>query len=315
MSSYSRICTILLLINENLVKSGCFYMLESPLTTQNIYRDTDMYKMKFNWTATCRHDSDIVTPYGKFVPYNPNVKFLPLKLNYALNKTRKVAWFVSNCWAHNERLAYAQELARFIPVDIYGMCGHKECQRNEMAKCMKMLDKDYKFYLAFENSYCEDYITEKLYDIGLKRNIVPIVLGARKEDYIRSAPPQSFISVEDFNSSKSLAEYLHHLDKNDKLFNEFFRWKGTGEFVNTYFWCRLCALLHDKRTYKYKYYEDIENWWNGPNTCSQTRWSQQNISSNIVEKPGKKMKTNRFDLLSFIFKLRVKFRQNFYFIL
>ena len=30
-----------------------------------------------------------------------------------------------------------------------------------------MLDSDYKFYLAFENSNCQDYITEKFFVNGL----------------------------------------------------------------------------------------------------------------------------------------------------
>ncbi|KAJ8298701.1 hypothetical protein KUTeg_022761 [Tegillarca granosa] len=48
------------------------YLLESPYHTQSLayYEDT------YNWTATYRHDSDIVTPYDKFVtgkhsPYTP----------------------------------------------------------------------------------------------------------------------------------------------------------------------------------------------------------------------------------------------------
>ena len=40
--------------------------------------------------------------------------------NYALGKTKKVAWFVSNCGARNKRLEYARELSKHIEVDIYG---------------------------------------------------------------------------------------------------------------------------------------------------------------------------------------------------
>lgn len=35
-------------------------------------------------------------------------------------KTKKVAWFVSNCGAKNKRLEYALELGEHIEVDIYG---------------------------------------------------------------------------------------------------------------------------------------------------------------------------------------------------
>jgi glycoprotein 3-alpha-L-fucosyltransferase len=74
-----------------------------------------------------------------------------------------VAWFVTNCNDHNGRKQYAHELQKHIPVDIYGACGTKNCPRSTANKCFDMLDRDYKFYLAFENSNCKDYITEKLF--------------------------------------------------------------------------------------------------------------------------------------------------------
>lgn len=40
--------------------------------------------------------------------------------NYAANKTKKVAWMVSNCGSSNGRMEYAQNLAKYIDVDIYG---------------------------------------------------------------------------------------------------------------------------------------------------------------------------------------------------
>lgn len=46
-------------------------------------------------------------------------------------------------------------------------CGNKRCPRNRANECFEMLNKDYKFYLAFENSNCRDYITEKFYVNGL----------------------------------------------------------------------------------------------------------------------------------------------------
>lgn len=95
-------------------------------------------------------------------------------------------------------------------------------------------------------------------------------MGARKEDYERAAPYHSFIHVDDFDGPRELAAYLKQLDENDALYNEFFRWKGTGTFMNTYFWCRLCAMLHypDYR----KSYSDINEWWRGKGTCVTGSW-------------------------------------------
>lgn len=105
-----------------------------------------------------------------------------------------------------------------------------------------------------------------------RNDILPIVMGARPEDYKRAAPPHSYIHVEDFESPKLLAEYLHKLDQNDDLYNEYFQWKGTGQFINTYFWCRLCALAHDVDNSPAPF-DDVEKWWRGEGVCiGQERW-------------------------------------------
>ena len=75
----------------------------------------------------------------------------------------QVAWIVSNCHGNNARQKYAKELQKYITVDIYGNCGTKKCPRSTETECFEMLNRDYKFYLAFENSNCKDYVTEKLF--------------------------------------------------------------------------------------------------------------------------------------------------------
>ncbi|CAL4102074.1 unnamed protein product, partial [Meganyctiphanes norvegica] len=248
------------------------FMLECPLHTQHFSN-----RNVFNWTATYRHDSDIVAPYEKWVYYDDNIRQRPQEINYSANKTKQVAWFVSNCGARNNRLQYAKELGKYIGVDIYGACGSQRCPRSNSGKCFEMLNNDYKFYLAFENSNCRDYISEKFFVNGLRglpkqksHHILPIVMGAHPDDYRRAAPEKSYIHVDDFESPKDLAAFLHMLDKNDDLYNEYFRWKGTGEFINTYFMCRLCSMLHDEG--HQQHYEDINLWWRGTGTCINGSW-------------------------------------------
>ena len=74
-------------------------------------------------------------------------------------------------------------------------------------------------------------------------------MGARKEDYEKRAPHKSFIHVDDFAGPAELAEYLKKLDNDDELYNSYFKWKGTGEMINTKFFCRMCALLHDPKVW------------------------------------------------------------------
>ncbi|KAJ4444224.1 hypothetical protein ANN_06015 [Periplaneta americana] len=284
------------------------YFLECPYHTQHV-----KFNDVFNWTATYRRDSDIVAPYERWAYYDERVKQNPRPdHNYAANKTKKslmlagsefqslgraivkedeyeevrwdgiVAWFVSNCGARNRRLQYAHELQKHISVDIYGACGTKKCPRSTASKCFDMLDRDYKFYLAFENSNCKDYITEKFFVNGLGRNILPVVMGARPEDYARTAPYRSYIHVDEFESPQELAAYLQRLDADDDMYNSYFRWKGTGEFINTYFFCRLCAMLHDD--FPNKSYRDVNDWWRGPGTCTGGSWRKAN--KNAASAPG-----------------------------
>jgi glycoprotein 3-alpha-L-fucosyltransferase len=70
---------------------------------------------------------------------------------------------VSNCHEDSTRQKYAQELQKYIPVDIYGKCGTMQCPRSTKTKCFEMLERDYKFYLAFENANCKNYITEEFF--------------------------------------------------------------------------------------------------------------------------------------------------------
>ncbi|XP_053954102.1 glycoprotein 3-alpha-L-fucosyltransferase A [Anastrepha ludens] len=254
------------------------YYLECPYHTQNV-----KVPDAINWTATYRRDSDIVTPYEKWVYYDSKIHQVEQDHNYALNKTKKVAWFVSNCGARNGRLQFAHELQKFIDVDIYGVCGNYKCSRNTADKCFELLDHDYKFYLAFENSNCKDYITEKFFVNALQRNILPIVMGARPEDYEVSAPHRSYIHVDEFASPKELAEYLHILDKDDELYNSYFKWKGTGEFINTYYWCRVCAALHDEDSLrKPRWYTDVNDWWRGAGVCTNGSWRNFKARKDVI---------------------------------
>ena len=58
---------------------------------------------------------------------------------------------------------------RYIAVDIYGKGGWLSCPRGrDEDECWRMLLTTYKFYLAFENSNCWDYMTEKLFINSLR---------------------------------------------------------------------------------------------------------------------------------------------------
>lgn len=133
-----------------------YFNLESPIVSPDYF----LIGRVFNWTATYRHDSTIVAPYEKWAVKDDSIL---ISRNYANGKTKQVAIFVSNCETTNQRMQYVDELSKYITVHVYGACGNFSCGREREEECFDMLKRQYKFYLAFENANCRDYITEKLY--------------------------------------------------------------------------------------------------------------------------------------------------------
>jgi hypothetical protein len=78
-----------------------------------------------------------------------------------VGKPKQVLWVASNCFTPNNRSQVAYNLANYINVSIYGKCGAGRISQQQMQFYMQHV---YKFYLAFENSNCRDYVTEKLYN-------------------------------------------------------------------------------------------------------------------------------------------------------
>ena len=134
-------------------------------------------------------------------------------------------------------------------------------------KCVEFIDKNYMFYLAFENSFCEDYVSEKLWN-HLNGNLVPIVYGSA--NYQAIAPPHSYINAMDYDSPKDLADYLNYLMENTTAYYEYFEW--TNHFTvyqdqNRVF-CQICEALNEVPL-KHKVYENIESWWRKSGSCTK----------------------------------------------
>lgn len=131
----------------------------------------------------------------------------------------QVAWFVSNCHPRNQRMHYARELSKYIQVDIYGACGSLRCPRSQSQTCFDMLDEDYKFYLAFENSNCKDYITEKFFVNGLGYVCCVIFAALSRVRFMRpTAVPWRALNVSRPNARSfhpevgNLCQLLWHLE-------------------------------------------------------------------------------------------------------
>ena len=205
-----------------------YFSLESPVHDHlNYSRLSDF----FNWTMTYRRDSDVFAPYGSFIRRSEPTNVEPiLKRVSALPKPKLVAWVVSNCKTNSKREDYVSELQKHIPVDIFGQCGTKNCpgKMTKSGECGSLLERDYMFYLAFENSKCKDYTTEKFYN-ALDMDIVPIVMGG--SNYSAIAPPGSYIDVDDYLSPQELAKELKRLSNAREEYLNFYVWKAKAEVL------------------------------------------------------------------------------------
>jgi hypothetical protein len=130
------------------------FTIESPVWYGEVFNPAikNMNNL-FNWTMTYRKDSDIYAPYGNIHPTSTeNLLQARREINFS-NKTKQCAWIVSHCQTEGKREEYVKELQKFIKVDIYGNCApHKEqCLPYQSDECYKRIEKEYKFYLSFEN--------------------------------------------------------------------------------------------------------------------------------------------------------------------
>lgn len=169
------------------------------------------------------------------------------------------AWFVSHCNVISRRDELTKNLQKFVDVDIYGKCGNLTCEYKS-SKCDDMLNETYRFYLAFENTLCIDYLTEKLFNT-LSHYIIPIVYSGA--DVSRFLPPKSYINVEDFDSAEELANYLKFLTKHPEEYVKYFWWKKHYRITSTddVDFCAICQKLNEPNfDSKRQVYHNIKEW-------------------------------------------------------
>ena len=248
---------------------------ESPVSGAMQSFKRGAYHGAFDYVASYAPAANISIPYGTCV-HRKTLNLAAATKNYAKGKTRGIAWFVSHCVTHSRREKYVQELQKYIPVDVYGDCGTHRCNKSTPKVCENLL-KAYKYYLAFENALCEDYITEKLYR-SFELGILPIVYGAAA--YEQLLPKRSFIDIRYFRSPRHLAQYLRMLDRNDDLYNEYFSWKSSYKcqrFDKREFPCKLCKFVHSVRN-NLSRPVDLEEFWGESNNCVEPHAFQRNCS-------------------------------------
>ncbi|UJR25699.1 hypothetical protein I4U23_007050 [Adineta vaga] len=255
-----------------------FWSWEAPIHHQEYTQS----RLTFNWTMTYRQDSDIVHAYGRYIARNLSYTihdnqvidfYLSSKNNRSTfdieeefrRRENKTLWFVSNCRARTQRYKIADKLSQYFPNDRYGQCLQTKHYMSTIEFEQTLFR--YKFYLAFENAHCQDYITEKAFYNALAHGSIPIVLGPNKKNYQEILPPNSFIHINDFQNLTELANELNEITHNLQRFTFYHQWRKDYRLIvwpSNYFidglFCNLCQKLYYDE--KPKSYKNFSNWLN-----------------------------------------------------
>jgi alpha-1,3-fucosyltransferase len=233
---------------------------------------------------TNRLDSDIPWPYGevtdiqtgKVVAPAMNIKWKTPEmksdnskqtiLDIFKKKTKTATWFVTNCVSTpSNRMGLVQKLRENgVDVEIFGGCVNSSLNLSPEEQKSFLEDK-YKFYFAFENSLCDDYVTEKLYKV-MDSIIIPVVYSGA--DMSRFAPPMSYVDANSFKTVEDLAKHLKFLAENPEEYAKYFWWRKHYKIrtieqfdFDAVHRCRICQKFNDPyMKFKQQVYTDIYEW-------------------------------------------------------
>ena len=196
----------------------------------------------------------------------------------SMNKSKDFCWLVSNCkndWSKRTELANQIIPLLSNKLHIWGTgyekCLNAESRSNainhgsfpghyyELYKPQQEKMKDCKFYFAFDNAICSDFVTEK-FSNALEVGAIPIVNGWRKS--YEEQVPGSFIHVSDFETTTDLANYLKYLLTNEDALMSYHKWRLDYEIEKIYLQpaCELCRELKQYKNHpKQSIIHDVDN--------------------------------------------------------
>ncbi|KAF1764494.1 hypothetical protein GCK72_004442 [Caenorhabditis remanei] len=232
------------------------------------YANMKKYENYFNWTMTYRRDSDVYYPYGALVK-TENLA-TPNYTEIWTSKTKDTLWLVSNTfYTQNKRKEVVDKLVSLgMNIDRFGkiyMNEPKWCPRNRGPEgCDEKLHSPYKFTIAFENSNCKDYVTEKFWRKAGRYKVVPIVME-RKIYKNLGIPDDMYIAIDDYPNLTDFVEHIQKISENETEYIKYHKWRENYRIVDTnednYGFCQLCQKLGKQMTKKKKKsYENLAAW-------------------------------------------------------
>ena len=237
------------------VPSEQIWMFLNQESPANNAEDTlEPYNGLFNVTATLKTESEINTNFGKVYSLceDDDKKDRPkLGTDFSKKKKRVVLAIISHCFSY--RLKLLQYLQNYVDLDVYGDCSRlvKPYKFKTCSKFSKECDNlwaTYRFYFAVENTFCKDYLSEKVYMNSFHRGLVPIIMADGNIPFQKLLPPHSWINIMDFKNLQDLGKYLTYLSKNDTAYNEYHAWRYNYRHILTFSvnWCDICQMLWER---------------------------------------------------------------------
>jgi len=173
-----------------------------------------------------------------------------------MKKTKHALWFVSHCKTQSKRELYVEKMKNVTQIDIFGKCGSKRIQSNVT------FDTAYKFYFAFENNMCADYITEKFF-AWYSKDIILVAYGGA--NYSRFVPDGTYINAADFPTPKELALYLNKLGSDRERYIGYLKRKDQYQVITEQesvqnAFCAMCWRLNQPQEFP-KWQTDMTSFW------------------------------------------------------
>ncbi|KAL3079123.1 hypothetical protein niasHT_036176 [Heterodera trifolii] len=205
----------------------------------------------FNVSITYHSASTIPVPYGQLTQItaltSPEQIWSAAEISERMSRKKRFALqIVSHCGAPSGRDVLTKQLQELIELDMVGKCSGKNCDEQ---KCYQQQMESHFFYLAFENTVCSEYVTEKFWN-ALRSLTVPVVL-CREVVRESGIPDDLYIAADDFDSAAALADHLKALHKDRDRYLGYFNWtkfyqKRWVPTVNTSAFCQLCEMVHQQ---------------------------------------------------------------------
>ena len=237
----------------------------SDIRSSRVYDADPVLNKLFNWTIFLSRKATIHKKFVHIYRKAQDEAHLQPEMDSLLkNKSKDFCWMISNCgktfsW-NRFKIANSiiQSLSRKFHIWGNAINDKNGCINSSHTNLVnhglvpgvgsvyydepQKYIRDCKFYFAFENSNCSDYVTEKFMN-AIEVGAIPIVVGWW--DTYRELLPGSFIHVNEFANASLLAEYLESLLKDEKKMKKYHEWRKYYKYERTgaKASCELCEKL------------------------------------------------------------------------